>query len=891
MRMKNRQKQYSIIITIAFLVNLIAPLTTPMVALAETEDNPEENVLSVAAAIAQENNDREVTVEGYYVDSEAVDIDITEDTEDTNNLIGLLADDPNELEDVLFVEMTENLFDELSLEMTSENISSEKITLTGTLNVVEDYFYLENATNVDSLDEISNSDVQEPVSEEAEESEPEESVEEENDIKKPVDDETDTEVKADEAGHTIEEASLMVAQQSTEPFDLSVLHMNDTHARVANYPHMVTAINENYQDNSLVLHAGDVFSGTLYFNEFQGEADKDLLNLMRIDAMVFGNHEFDLGDTPDGHQALANFVQETNFPLLGTNVDFSNDTIMAPLETNESLVENPNSNEIYDSIVLDVQGEKIGVFGLVTEDTKDIASPVNVTFSNYIDAAEEAVTEFEQAGIDKVIALTHIGYDSAPVVGNDLLLADYVEGIDIIVGSHSHTALEDPVIVNQDSEPTVIVQAGENAEHLGSLNVQFDENGVIVSDEVSGDLISILPDEEDDLVGYSADTQAEEVLMPYKNQVDAVNNEEIGATAEKDLLNPRHGEGNPTSVRADETPLGNLVTDAMLAKAQEKFPEAVIAFQNGGGIRAPIAEGPITTGEVIEVLPFGNNPVIAELSGQEIVDLLEISIGDAPEENGGFLHVSGMQYYYDSHAEPGNRVRRVLINQNGEDVELDPNETYLVTTNGFTGIGRDGLTPFADANERGDVRDIGEIDWEQLRDYMIEEEYLNGSVNPVVEGRIIDLEGEPLPGDYESIIQSLQERLTGLEERIDNLEQQNQVQANELTNLRNQLAALRVELENSDVALENIEGRVLELEEALAALENQVPEGEKEKEKEKEDTTEEVTSDNQESSTSEEKAGSLPKTGMNVVIPLASGATLLISGLGLEAYRKKKYNK
>lgn len=100
---------------------------------------------------------------------------------------------------------------------------------------------------------------------------------------------------------------------------------------------------------------------------------------------------------------------------------------------------------------------------------------------------------------------------------------------------------------------------------------------------------------------------------------------------------------------------------------------------------------------------------------------------------------------------------------------------------------------------------------------------------------------------------------------------------------------MRVELENSDVALENIEGRVLELEEALAALENQVPEGEKEKEKE--DTTEEVTSDNQESSTSEEKAGSLPKTGMNVVIPLASGATLLISGLGLEAYRKKKHNK
>ena len=77
----------------------------------------------------------------------------------------------------------------------------------------------------------------------------------------------------------------------------------------------------------------------------------------------------------------------------------------------------------------------------------------------------------------------------------------------------------------------------------------------------------------------------------------------------------------------------------MLAKVKEKFPETVIAFQNGGGIRAPIDEGPITVGEVINVLPFGNDPVIAELTGQEIKDILEHSVKEAPEEHGGFLHV------------------------------------------------------------------------------------------------------------------------------------------------------------------------------------------------------------------------------------------------------------
>ncbi|MFA1822613.1 5'-nucleotidase C-terminal domain-containing protein [Virgibacillus oceani] len=532
----------------------------------------------------------------------------------------------------------------------------------------------------------------------------------------------------------------LAAEEAAGDFELSIMHMNDTHARVEPMPKMITAINEYREENpeALLLNAGDVFSGTLYFNEFNGLADLAMLNLMDMDAMVFGNHEFDLGAVEDGHESLAAFVENANFPFLGTNIDFSGDPFMRDLETNESLANDPEDGKIYDSFIMDVEGEQVGIFGLDTEDTANVANPEEVTFADFAETAEQAVADFEDAGIDKIIALTHIGYDSAPEMGNDLRLAEEVDGIDIIIGGHSHTALEDPVLIDRDgTEPTVIAQAGDYAEFLGTLSVTFDENGVVSGYE--GELLEV--------ADYAEDPDAVEVLQPYKTQVDEVMNEETGAEAMKELTNPRQSEPGDDSVRANETELGNLVTDAMLAKAQEKFPETVISFQNGGGIRAPIDEGPITTGEVIEVLPFGNDPVIVTLTGQEIKDILEHSVRQAPAENGGFLHVSGMKFFYDSEMETGNRVVQMYVEVDGELEEIQLDGAYQVTTNGFTGQGGDGFETFAQAYDDGRVRDIGEIDWQQLRDYMVEDAYLGGIVDPEREGRIVDLLGEELPED------------------------------------------------------------------------------------------------------------------------------------------------
>ncbi|MUK87520.1 LPXTG cell wall anchor domain-containing protein [Ornithinibacillus sp. L9] len=526
------------------------------------------------------------------------------------------------------------------------------------------------------------------------------------------------------------------AEEESENFSLTIMHMNDTHAHVEPLPNMLTAIKEVRAENpdALLFHAGDVFSGTLYFNQFKGIADLALINMMDIDAMVFGNHEFDLGSNEDGHQSLSEFVTAAKFPFLGTNIDFSADPFMAGTINADPFTDSPENGSVHDGIIKEINGEKVGIFGLTSEDTANISSPVNVKFLNYIEEAERAVAAFEGQGIDKIIAVNHIGYNSNPDFGNDLQLASYVEGIDVIVGGHSHSKLDEPVLVSTDAngaekDPTVIVQAHQYSQLLGKLDVEFDENGVVVG--YAGQLIDVSEKE--------ADQDAIDVLAPYKAEVDELINQETGAVAMKPILNPRHSDSD-ISVRANETELGNLITDAMLAKAKEKYPEVVIAMQNGGGIRAAIDEGPITVGEVIAVLPFGNDPVIAELTGAEIKQILEHSVRQAPAESGGFLHVAGMKFTYDSTMDPGSRIVTMEVEIDGEYVEINADQTYLVTTNNFTGKGGDGFEVFAQAYDEGRVKDIGEIDWEQLRDYMVED--LNGEVDPVIEGRIIDLLGE-----------------------------------------------------------------------------------------------------------------------------------------------------
>lgn len=519
------------------------------------------------------------------------------------------------------------------------------------------------------------------------------------------------------------------------------MHSNDTHANLANIARKVTAVKEvrAKKPNALLLDAGDVFSGTLYFNEFKGQADLAFMNLMKYDVMTFGNHEFDLGATPEGHQALVDFIKGSQFPFVSSNVDFSKDTKFTGLFT-DLISSEPQNGKIYNGIIKEMNGEKVGIFGLTTAETKDISSPGSIAFEDYITEAKKAVKAFEDKGVNKIIALTHIGYDDNPAYDNDQILAKSVEGIDVIVGGHSHTQLDKPVVVDkniagQAKDTTLIVQAYQYNDYLGTLDVTFNNKGVVVAH--NGALLKV--------ADYVEDAQALATLKPFKDKVEELSNTVTGASASIALDNPRTGGDNTKpSVRKNETPLGNLITDGMLKKAKQYNNDVIMALQNGGGIRAGINQGPITVGEVITVLPFGNTLATMSLTGKELKEALEVSVGQYPAENGGFLHVSGAKVEFDSSKAKGQRIVKVsYMDGQGKYVEIQDNVTYTIATNAFTAKGGDGYDVFKKAYEEGRVTDLGLSDWENLAEHITS----LGTVNPKVEGRVVDVSNSQVPDE------------------------------------------------------------------------------------------------------------------------------------------------
>lgn len=504
-----------------------------------------------------------------------------------------------------------------------------------------------------------------------------------------------------------------------ENFNLTIMHTNDTHANLDEVAKRATAVNNVRAENpeALLLDAGDVFTGTLYFNEFLGQADLEFMNYMEYDAMTFGNHEFDLGSSPEGHQALVDFVKGAMFPFVSSNVDFSKDEKFTGLFS-DLLSSDPANGKIYNGIIKEVEGEQVGIFGLTTVDTVGISSPVDIEFEDYLEEAEKAVQAFEDQGVNKIVAITHIGFDDNPAVDNDLELAKQIDGVDVIVGGHSHTVLGEPVIVDTDEsgaakDPTIIVQTGNGNANLGLLDVEFDENGVVVTQ--TGKLIPVSEQEED--------PEAALLLEKYKEQVEEVAQEEIGVTLEEPLTNPRTGDkGSETgeSVRKNETILGNVITDGMLQAAKVYDENVIMALQNGGGIRAPIDAGPVTVGEVIAVLPFGNTLAVMDVTGAELKEAFEISVGNYPSENGGFLHVAGGKVEFDASEPAGSRVISLKYETaDGSFLEVEDKETYTIATNAFTAKGGDGFTVFEEAYAEGRVTDLGQSDWENFRDQLV----------------------------------------------------------------------------------------------------------------------------------------------------------------------------
>jgi len=491
---------------------------------------------------------------------------------------------------------------------------------------------------------------------------------------------------------------------------LTILHTNDFHARVDEYnrdgswctstaaaqglciggsARLATAINgiRTGNPNVLLLDAGDQFQGTLYYNLFKADIITVTMNALGYDAMAIGNHEFD-----NGPAELARLIDGAGFPVLSANIDVSAEPALA--------------GKIAPSTVVTRSGERIGIVGLTTPEAANISSPgPNVVFKDPATSLQAAVNDLVAQGVDKIIALTHMGY------AEDLALAQVITGVDVIVGGHSHTFIYTPTnpvtftpplypqysplvpagpyptVVNAaDGKPVLIATAFQWGTFLGRLDVEFDDDGVVTG--YNGNPIYISN-------AIVKDSTVESIITPtYKTQVIELMNTVVGTTTVDLPLTV----GGYRICRVGECLLGDLVADAMLWRINSIDPENQyqIAVQNGGGLRAGINAGPVSVGAILEVLPFGNTLATFEITGTMLLQALENGVSRYPAYDGRFPQVAGMRYTFSADKPAGSRILAVEVLSGTRYVPLDPNGVYKVVTNDFMRKGGDGYTVFRD---------------------------------------------------------------------------------------------------------------------------------------------------------------------------------------------------
>lgn len=285
-------------------------------------------------------------------------------------------------------------------------------------------------------------------------------------------------------------AFVCMAEGQSNLFELSVVHINDFHARfeevntasvtcspekgdvcVGGYARTMTVLKKLLAErtNAIYLNAGDNFQGTLWYNIHRWNVTVELLNMLPADAMTIGNHEFD-----HGVEGVVPFLEQINSTVLLVNVDNSKE---------------PEFKNFKKSIIIERSGRKIGLIGVILRTTDDIANTGNLIFADESETVREEAQLLKQQGVNIIVVISHCGMDV------DLIIAEKAgSDIDIIVGGHSHTFLytgDHPTIPGtpQGEYPTVVTQAGGHkvlivqaaayTKFVGDIVLFFDEAGII----------------------------------------------------------------------------------------------------------------------------------------------------------------------------------------------------------------------------------------------------------------------------------------------------------------------------------------------------------------------------------------------------------------------------
>lgn len=561
-----------------------------------------------------------------------------------------------------------------------------------------------------------------------------------------------------------------------KPLELTILHINDHHSTLESrsrtlklsaggaaavdvavdaggFPRVTAAITElaARSSNVLKLHAGDALTGTLYFNRAgaDGEADAALMNTVCFDAFTLGNHEFDKGDA--GLKGFLDLLRKgtCKTPVLSANVQFG---------AGSALNASRAPGYVSPSTVVERDGQKVGIVGLtIAQKTKASSSPdADTTFQDETVAAQREIDALRAQGINKVIVLSHIGYEY------DRQVAARLSGVDVVVGGDSHSLLGPDALrsagvgspagayptrtTDKDGKPVCIVQAWEYAQVVGELKVSFDANGEVTRcagtpHVLIGDNFTIAgkaaTEAEKTAIQASVAatgvlrvtapaTAATAALQPFKDRVAVFNRTQV-AVVPQELCSRRvpggvgsvdysrssaacNAEGS-VSLRGGD--IQQLVAQAYLDVANQKYGGADISLQSGGGVRIPL-QGTVTAAQVIQVLPFGNMLFRLDITGQEVKGMLEDGL-EAVYGPGGstgpYPYTGGLRFDVNAAATRGERVTAIEVRNpaTGAWGPLDPARTYKLFVLSFNATGGDGYKTLA-AVPASRRLDIGVLD-------------------------------------------------------------------------------------------------------------------------------------------------------------------------------------
>lgn len=458
-----------------------------------------------------------------------------------------------------------------------------------------------------------------------------------------------------------------VSMAADDTVHLTIVHTNDTHARIQSsssimgFAKIATKVAELREDNPnlLLVDAGDTFHGQTIATLNQGESITRVMNAMGYDVMVPGNHDFNYGK-----DRLLELKGMLDFPIISANIETDKGTHFLP-----------------GFIIKEVDGVKVGIFGLTTPETAFKTHPKNVdglTFENPIERAQDMVNTLRDH-VDVLICIGHLGEDEGSIYTSKKVI-EAVDGIDLFVDGHSHTTKPNGEMIND----TLLVQTGSYDANLGVVDLTVTGGKVVTS---SAKLITAA-----EAADVAEDPAVLEVIADVQAANDLITQVKVGETSVK-------LEGTRELVRTGETNLGNIITNAMLYETG-----AQIAITNGGGIRDSIQEGDITKGDVITVLPFGNYIITLDVKGSDIIKALENGVTDYPAAKGAFPHVAGISFTFDPEKPAMERVTSVTFNG----MPLDPDKYYSVATNDFMAAGGDEYTSLGASAQTGEYAALDE---------------------------------------------------------------------------------------------------------------------------------------------------------------------------------------